>query len=219
VNYFTVIPQHVEDIFKTDGILINYKKGQLFVRFEDTAQGIYLLKSGQALAYSPKNSGHDQLIGIFEEGSIFGKVGSVLPQRFINTSIQALTDCEVFRISCDKFINYLKNDVILADAYMRQVSFNNIHVLSHLIILGEKDLYTRVVKGLVMLVDYYGTREHDKATLRISLTQEQLSSLFCMTREYLNKILQELKNKKLVTVTKSGYVHVPSVKLLQEESA
>ena len=43
--------------FREYGLKINYKKGQLFVRPEDTAQGIYYLASGQALLFASKGDG------------------------------------------------------------------------------------------------------------------------------------------------------------------
>jgi len=76
-----------------------------------------------------------------------------------------------------------------------------------------------VVKGLILLLDYYGNKNNDQGDLRISLTQEQYASFLCLTREYLNKIFRELKRKKIIEISKNGYLHIPSIPRLLAESA
>lgn len=121
-----VITKAVAPIFKNMGRKMLYKKHQLFVRPEDSAQGIYYLDQGQAMICSSKPEGLDQLIGFWEEGAIFGKVGSVMSQPHTVISIEALTDCVVYRLSQEDFHLALQQRPAAQAAYMGQVSYNNI---------------------------------------------------------------------------------------------
>lgn len=203
--------------FREYGLKINYKKGQLFVRPEDTAQGIYYLASGQALLFASKGDGVEQIIGIWEEGAIFGKVGSVIPQRHLTTYTQALSDCLVYRLDCNQFQSLLQNEPAFVSAYMQQVSFNNIFILSQSLTLGERNIYSRIISQLLMLSDFYGSIKGNSCKLRVVLTQEQLAAMLCITREYLSKTLKKIKLKKLIMVDKNGNITIPSLANLKKE--
>lgn len=209
----------VQEVFHKHGILISYKKGQLFVRSEDTAQGVYFLESGQVLTVVPHDLGYEQILGIFEEGSIFGKVGSVIPQKHSAVNIEALTDCIVYRLSCEEFQNFIRKDAAFLAGYMRQVSLNNAYLLRLVSVLGEKDLSVRLVQGLLLLSDLYGEFEGDACTLRISFTQEQFASYLGMSREYFNKIINGLKKLKVIRTSESGNLIIPSLAALRGASA
>jgi len=212
-----LLTQAMAPYFKKDGLRINYKKGQLFVRPEDSSQGLYYLDSGQALLYTTKSGGVEQIVGIWEEGAVFGKVGSVMSQPFTTVSTQALTDCVVYRLSCDQFQNLLNKKRPVLEAYMKQVSFNNIYILNLVLNLGERNIYLRVISELLLLAEYYGDCHDRGYTLRIILTQEQFANMLCITREYLSKTLKKVKDKKLVVINKKGRIRIPNLTALQQE--
>lgn len=212
-----LLTQTAVPYFQKNGIKIDYKKGQLFVRPEDSAQGIYYLISGQAQLFATKIDGTEQIIGIWEEGAIFGKVGSVIPQRFTTISTRALSSCVVYRLDCKQFQTLLEKEPAMSVAYMQQVAFNNIYVLNQILTLGERNIYLRVVSELLLLADYYGDPCGKGCVLRIVLTQEQLASVLCITREYLSKMLKKIKLKKLIVVDKEGRISIPNLAGLKQE--
>lgn len=203
--------------FKNKGLKINYKKGQLFVRPEDHAQGVYYLINGQALLQTIKLNGTEQIIGFWEKGAIFGKVGSVITQLSTDSYIQALTDCLVYRLSLENFQQLLTSEKQMYQAYMQQVSFNNIFTLNQIMVLGEKNSYFKVVSQLLLLASYYGNLDQDRCTLRVALTQEQLANMVCITREYLSKTLKKIRAKKLIEINKNGQINITRLSELRKE--
>lgn len=202
--------------FQKDGLKITYKKGHQFFRPEDSAQGIYYLKSGHAILCSTKTGGHEQLVAIGEEGTIFGKVGSVLDQPSVNISAQSITDCVVYRLSCQKFQQLLETEPIAFKAYMHQVSRNNVYLLSQTLILGERDIYSRVIAELLFLAEFHGDKLGNRCTLRVKLTQEEFANMLCISREYLSKTLKKMRLKKLITDQKDK-LEIPDLSALQTE--
>lgn len=203
--------------FKKDGVKMTYKKGQLFFRPEDSAQGIYYLESGQAVVLSAKENGLDQIIGVFEEGAIFGKIGTIISQPFTVISTKSLTDCTIYRLPCEKFQVLLTTEPTMFDAYMKQVSFNNVFILNQILILGERNIYLKLISQILLLAGYYGDNEKSGCVLRVVLTQEQMANMLCITREYLSKTLKKIKLKKIIVVGKDGRIRVPNMKKLEEE--
>lgn len=202
--------------FEKNGLKINYKKGHQFFRPEDSAQGIYYLESGQAMLTSSKADGAEQILAIGEAGSIFGKVGSVMTQPTVNITAQSIADCVVYRLSCQEFTQLIATEPMVCAAYMKQVSYNNVYLLSQVLILGEKNIYNRVIAELLFLAKFHGDKHGLRYTLRVSLTQEELANMLCISREYLNKTLQKIKAKKLISEQK-GYLEIFDFKALEEE--
>ena len=203
--------------FKKDGVKMIYKKGQLFFRPEDTAQGIYYLDSGQVVAYSMKENGTEQIVGIWEEGAIFGKIGTIISQPATIISTQALADCVVYRLECEKFQNLLETEPKMFWSYMKQVSFNNIYILNQVLVMGERNIYLKVLAEILLMARYYGEHHNNECVLRILLTQEQMANMLCITREYLSKTLKKIKLKKIIKIEKTGRIRVPDIKKLEEE--
>jgi len=138
--------------FQQHGLKMNYKKGQAIVRFEDTAQGIYYLDKGQAYIYIIRDDGSEQIVAFFEEGTVFGKAGSLLPQLFTPLHCQAMNDCLVYRIPCEEFSSLLSTNKEVLVSYMRQVSYNNIFFINHIIHLGEKNIYRRLIATYLIIM-------------------------------------------------------------------
>lgn len=203
--------------FKKSGVRMTYKKGQLFFRPEDSAQGIYYLDSGQAMVFSAKENGLEQIVGVFEEGAIFGKIGTVISQPFTVISTRSLTDCTIYRLNCEQFQTLLNTEVAMFDAYMKQVSFNNVFILNQILVLGEKNIYLKLLSQILLLAGYHGDNEESGCTLRVILTQEQIANMLCITREYLSKTLKKVKLKKLITIDKNGCIKIPSIKKIKQE--
>lgn len=208
--------QPIVPYFQKYGLKINYKKGRQFFRPEDSAQGIYYLESGQAMLSSTKVGGAEQILAIGEAGTIFGKVGSVMAQPTVNIAAQSITDCLVYRLSCQEFSDLITTEPIAFGAYMQQVSRNNVYLLSQVLILGERNIYARVIAELLFLAEFHGDKCGKQCTLRINLTQEELANMLCISREYLNKTLQKIKLKKLISDQK-GCLEILNLKALREE--
>jgi len=200
-------------IFYKEGLKIEYKKGQVFTRPEDTSQGMYYLDSGQVLVHTAKSDGLEQVVAVFEKGVMFGKPGSLMPQRITLISITALTDCVAYRLSGEKFNKHPQ----LLMTYMRQATLNYLYLLNQILVLGERNIYNRVISELLLMADYYGNPQGKGVTLRVALTQEQLSNMLCITREYLSKTLKKIKTKKLITIGEEGRVTIPDITILQRE--
>ena len=212
----TITTHTIFPYFQKNGLKINYKKGHQFFRPEDSAQGIYYLESGQAILTSSKTNGAEQILAIGEAGSIFGKVGSVMTQPTVNIAAQSMTDCVVYRLGCQEFMQLIRTEPLACSAYMQQVSYNNVYLLSQVLILGEKDIYTRIITELLFLAKFHGEQIGKTCTLRINLTQEDLANMLCISREYLNKTLQKIKQKKLLSNQK-GQIIIPSLIALKKE--
>lgn len=212
----TITTHAIFPYFQKNGLKINYKKGHQFFRPEDSAQGIYYLQSGQAMLTSSKTNGTEQILAIGEAGSIFGKVGSVMTQPTVNITAQSMTDCVVYRLGCQEFMQLISTEPLACSAYMKQVSYNNVYLLSQVLILGEKDIYTRVITELLFLAKFHGNRTENSCTLRVNLTQEEFANMLCISREYLNKTFKKIKAKKLISEQK-GYLKILNLVALKKE--
>lgn len=210
------ITRPIVKFFYEKGIKILYKKGEHFFRPEDSVQGIYYLESGTALLYSPKANGLEQIIAIGEEGNIFGKVGSVMRQPQAHIFAQANTDCIVYRIACGDFLKLIETEKSACEAYMQQVARNNVYLLAQIQILGEKDILTKVMGELLFLALHHGDMEGASCKLRVTLTQEQMANMMCVSREYYNKTLKIVKKKEMIDI-KKGRIVIPNLSALQKE--
>jgi CRP-like cAMP-binding protein len=209
------LTKNAEKYFREQGIKISHKKGQIFDRPEDTLQGIYFMDRGQVLFYHLSGEGYEHLIGVFEEGSIFSKAGSIHVQPVTPLYLESLTDCVIYRLDVDKFMSLLENNREFLLAYLSQVSYNNVFLLKLLLVVGEKDIYLRIVKWLQLMSIYYGDATDDKCVLRMRLSHQQIANCLRITREYLGKGLKEVKKNGLV-VMDDHQIIIPSLKALSK---
>lgn len=127
-----------------------------------------------------------------------------------------MTDCVAYRLGCQEFVQLIATEPTAGAAYMQQVSYNNVYLLSQVLILGEKNIYARVIAELLFLAKFHGDQHGAQCTLRVSLTQEELANMLCISREYLNKTLQKIKLKKLISEQR-GYLKILDIKALKKE--
>jgi CRP-like cAMP-binding protein len=87
--------------------------GEFLVHEGDPACGLFILVAGQ-MSITRHSEGIDIPIGQHEGPSFFGEF-SVLTNEPVPVTMRAATECKLYEISADDFLNYCMNVAILSE--------------------------------------------------------------------------------------------------------
>ena len=121
MNYFEKIPKDLKQIFLTNSKTISFSIGQVFCDFNDSPNGVLLIKKGDLrMVYKDK---YNEIFTIhrFESGDIVGAEQILCGTT--KTALKASSDVEAYFLSKNSFLKYLQNNYV-DNGYFEDVFIN-----------------------------------------------------------------------------------------------
>jgi CRP/FNR family cyclic AMP-dependent transcriptional regulator len=88
-----------------------YPAGSMIIREGDESTEAYIIRSGSADVLKRSRKGEDVVIGILEQGGIFGEMG-LIQDRPRSASVRARTDMEVEVVDAQIFTSLFSNEAM-----------------------------------------------------------------------------------------------------------
>jgi CRP/FNR family transcriptional regulator, cyclic AMP receptor protein len=76
------------------------------------------------------------------------------------------------------------------------------------------DVYHKVVMTLLRLVDEYGVSKDESIFISLPLTHQDFANMLGLSRESVNRVLNQLKKENLIDVSRKG-IKILDLKTLQ----
>lgn len=189
-----------------------YKKGEVIFREGDAVNGFYFIYDGVVKVHKKWGADKELIIRFAKSGGIFGHRG-LGGEAVYPVSATALETTTVCFVEIDFFLSSLKvNHDLLFNLMMfyaseLQESEKNMRNLAHMSVKG------RVANALISLKDKFGTSK--EGFIDIILSRQDLASFAGTTYETVFRILTEMIEEKIITVSGKNIAVTNMEKLAQ----
>lgn len=199
VPFFSFLPKDDLHILSQKFKKRNYKKGEIIFHKDDAGSSLYVIIEGQVKIVLPSQKGEEVILAIFLPGDFFGEL-SLFDGKPRSATAIATEDTKAITLERVDFINFVK---------MRpSVSMSIISTLGSRLrktdVLVEDaaflDISARLAKRLLDLSENYGKVSSRGIELGLRLTQQDLANMVGATRESVNKQLNYLKKRGIISI-------------------
>lgn len=177
---------------------ISYKKGEFIFRQNEPAEKLYFITSGRVKIGTEGDSDKTVTKAILVPGEIFGEL-VLVGQHQRRDYAQAIESTDVCVISRQVMNSLLRDHNPLYVFMMNLIGSRAIQMEKRLESLVFKDSRSRIVEYLIELTNTRGHRVGFEWVVRKFITHQEIANLTATSRQTVTTVLNDLKNKKLIT--------------------
>lgn len=177
-------------------------------------QAAYILASGWACSYKIQPEGSRQIVDFQIPGDFLGLRSVLL--RTSDHSIEPVGEIEAAEVIASDLLGAFADTPRLAAAILWAASRDEAMVVEHLVGLGRRDADARMAHFLLELgarLAFVGLGS--KEGYACPLTQYHLADALGLTAVHVNRVLRQLRERKLVTF-REGHVKFGDIERLME---
>ena len=168
-------------------------------------EAVYFILDGWIKTYKTNWEGQEQIVSLLQTGDMFPHTGFFDANPYPATA-RALTDTHVLAVPIDAFKQLILD--------MPSVAIRLIDVMGDKIReLQEKlqqmtghDVNERLVFLLTRLADKYGHADRSAVRIELPVTNQELANLIGTSRETVNRLLNQLKKRRILDTRRSEIV-------------
>lgn len=175
------------------------------------------IKSGFASAYTIKNSGDEQIIGLFSAGDIIPAEWLFGHSPVSLYYYRALTDCQLVAVGRNELLAEIAKNRELASELLEHYVSSYIGATIHIHALEHSYSREKLIKLFHYLVLRFGVAKDKKGeiySISLPLTHAQIAGMIGLTRETVTTETVKFKRKGVLQY-KNGVYTVNLPKLLQ----
>lgn len=102
---------------------VTYRKGEYITRCKEVPNDFFIIKSGVVRSFYLNESGKEYTRSFFKKKQTVGALKSLMTKKPSNLYYECLTDCEMFRINYNEFMELTKKDIHLSNLYSRVLEY------------------------------------------------------------------------------------------------
>ena len=188
----------LEDLFQS-GTKLQYEKGELIIRQEETPPGVFLIEHGYVKSYDITKYGEENLLVMRGPGQLFPLLWTMTGER-TNVFYQAMSDIELRRIDKELYLERVETDPELSRAMLQQV-LENYRIHSQRILnLEYRSAAERIAFRLVALADRFGTTQSNgSVVIEAPMRHQDIAASTNCSRETASRELSKLEKKGFIT--------------------
>lgn len=210
------LSNELTELLKSANHVINMAKGTYLFREGMKASELYLILSGRVRVSKGTSDGSELSLRICSQNEIVGELTLFTDQPKYLFDCRILEDCEIVVIQKDELERKLFENTSLAFEFMKWMSdhFRKTQTkFRDLVLLGKKGaLYSTLVR----MTNSYGVQRENGILIDLHLTNQELANFCATTRESVNRMLHELREKKVISVHK-GYITIHDLVYIKNE--
>ncbi|MGR3763176.1 Crp/Fnr family transcriptional regulator [Rossellomorea sp. NS-SX7] len=194
------------------------KKGSFLFQEGEKADELFLIRSGIFQISKLSLEGKELNMRICKKDDYIGELTLFSDDATYMLSAIAIQDGEVLAIQRDNLEKALINDAPLTFEFMKWISTHlrkNQSKIRDLVMHGKKGaLYSTLIR----ISNSYGVKVENGILLDIHLTNQELAKFCAATRESINRMLSDLKKKKVIEYSSDGgKIIILDLEYLREE--
>lgn len=192
-----------------------YPKGAVVFSEGEQTDGLYIVSSGLVKVFKLHTDGREKTLDILKPGQYLGEV-SLFGSSIRSASVETLeptkfliipsTDLRILLLETPslavKIIEMLSGRLREANRQIQELAFMNSR--------------SRVICNLINLAEVHGRAEGSGVCIDVRLTHSEFAKLAGVSRETVTKVLQELQELSLISIT-SKYIKILSTLELYQE--
>lgn len=194
-----------------------YRKNEFVFREGEGADAIYLIKYGKVRLFKTSENGKEFTLDIIKEEGILGE-NTFLEDVVHTMNAQALEN--TFICSCTKgdFETLLQNPKF-AMKIIQVLGTMLSSYTEQMASLAFKDVKARIAGAIFRLLKEYGKNSPEGVSIDISLTHQELGNLVNASRVMVTNVLNEFKEKRIITVSEHKIIVLQEKKLFDIASS
>ena len=175
-----------------------FKKGEYIYLPEEDADKIYFLTEGSVKIGSYGDSGKEITKAILGAGEVFGEL-SLIGQDKRRDFAYAMEDTFACELTKGEMNSLMRDHNGLELFMMKIFGARRLQMERRLESLVFRDSRSRIVDFLVDMVDKRGQRVGFEYVVRKFITHQEIANLTATSRQTVTTVLNELRNKNLIT--------------------
>jgi len=193
-----------------------YKKDSYLFREGDSIKGVYFIQQGKVQIGKVTSEGRELTLRICGRNQLVGEVTLFSLDAKYMLDAKALEDVTCVKVSIDDLEKELAENANLAIAFMKWMGVNHQKTQTKfrdLLLHGKKGaLYSTLIR----LTNSYGEKDNHGILIDMVLTNQELANFCGMTREVVNRLLNELKKLGKVSMV-DGKIYIHDLQYLKDE--
>lgn len=182
----------------------------------DMIEHLYVVLSGKIVISQPIMDGRELTLRLCKSGDLIGD--STLfanhgKKHVLHAS--AFRDCVVGCIHRNTLDEIIGNNIQLARILMNEISENALRDNMKLVDLVMYGRRGALFSTLIRLSNSYGVLKKDDIFIDLALTNQELANFCGTTRESINRLLRELRDKKIISV-KNKFITIHNIDYLKK---
>ena len=175
-----------------------FKKGEYVYMPEDHADKIYLITEGRVKIGAYGDSGKEITKALLGSGEVFGELSLVGTDKRRDFAY-AMEDTDVCVVSTKDMKNLLREHNRLSLFMMKLMGSRVLEMENRLESLVFNDSRSRIVDFLLELINKKGQRVGYEHVVRKFITHQEIANLTATSRQTVTTVLNELRNKNIIT--------------------
>lgn len=206
------ISEDLYPYFEKTGKLLYYEPGETIYLQGDSAEHLFLIKSGRVRAFYLTKSGREFTFEIVEKGRIIGE-SSFLSHSVYPVSVAAVNGVQLLACRLEQLYRYMESSPALMHTMLQLLTKTCNHLTEQ---LRRVTLYDRYQKIASFLLHETAFPDKDRGVSKqgIPYTQEELAASLGMNRVTVSKVLGEWKKQKIISTT-YGHIQIEDRKYLE----
>lgn len=137
-----------------------------------------------------------------KKGDILG-YRSLLSGEIYTSSATALEDAQICYIPKHQFFRLIHESPDFSLKVMNLFARELWQAEEKVTSMAMKPVRERVAEALILLKDFYGTKE-DKATIDVTITREEMASIAGTSTETAVRLLSEFRKEKIIAISRKA---------------
>lgn len=194
---FSNLPNNIKEVFLSQMIVKQFRKGQnLFIEGTYPA-GIYFIKKGKVKKYKYLNGGKEQIVYVCCEGELLG-YAALLSEETYPDSAASLTEAVIGFLPKDKLLKLLDQYDEISKMLIKNLSHEFGVLINFIAAFTQKPVRERVALTLLILLEKFRDNEIENNAVQIVLTREDLANMVGTAVETLVRVLHEFKKEEII---------------------
>lgn len=194
-----------EEFSQIEQIAIKRKyQPRVFVFMEgEEREAVFFVKSGLVKTYKIDEEGNEQVISLLQSGDMFPHVGFFDRSPYPATA-EAVQETELIVIRIDDFNELLMKYPEMTMKVMQIMGKKILDLQERIQGFISKDVQHRLTHALKKLADEHRVKKGEGIYINLRITNQDFANMVGTSRETINRTLNEMKKKKLLSSDRSG---------------
>jgi len=195
-NILSFMSEEEKNSLTAIGNIIKFDNESYLFMQGDSGDAFYIIKSGTVSISTTSGNGDEIILQTLCAGDVFGEV-AMLDQSCRTANAFAGSGTELVSIDRAKFLSFLEKNPSMNKTIIN-ILCARLRWISHLVeSFAFSDSMDRLIFRLVYLAEY---SNGDNNHALINISQDNLSKMLGLSRKIVNKNLNELQEKGLITI-------------------
>jgi CRP/FNR family transcriptional regulator, cyclic AMP receptor protein len=213
-RFFNELSKENQELLLSIGLEVNAKSGTFLFHEGDFPENVFLIREGRVRLSKMTADGKEFSVHLKQKDELVGEVG-LFNEMSISVTAEVIEDSTLIKFERPALEDVFRDNGEIAVAFMKwfarhtqstQAKFRD------LILCGKTGAF---YSTLIRFSNSYGVKSENGILINVQLTNQDIANYIGTTRESINRMLNDLKKDKIITMDK-GFITIKDIKFLKD---